>query len=222
MHHVIKGKNTAPVLKLSLQHNEYVIARVAQMIAAQGDIRITPFQKTGLLRNLADKFKGHTLDFDTIHATQDNVWLMLSAPARQTLAVIDLYAGQTRNTEILVRQEHVIAAHQNIIPDVSLPRALRQIVDILATDIISLHVSPQGDGAAFISGYGSIEHVLLQPQHDLCIDAAHLVAWDSTVTLHPVKTGSLLPFGQTQDWGENRKLLQVHGSGSIWLQTRAS
>lgn len=221
MDHVIKGKNTSSALKLTVQPNEYVIADPAYLIATMGDMRITPFQKSGLLRQLADKFKNHTLPLHFIHASDDAeqpaTRLFFAAPLHSSLGTIDLYRGQKRQSEIILRQDHFLAASCNLVPDAAIPREMRSIGEWMQTNLITL----SGDGTAFIHGLGSIEHITLQHDQDICVDAAHLIAWDSSVTCQIIKSGNFLSLNHTPQWGEQKKLLRVFGGGSIWLQTRS-
>lgn len=216
MDHVIKGKNTAPVLKLTLAPNEYVIAMPERLIATGGDIRIAGLQKPGLLRNLADKFKGKTLSLNTIHAEDESAWIWLSTPLHCGLATIDMYASTTRQSEIFLREDCFLAADSHIRMELATHRDVKPISDILSTEILVAN----GSGPLFVTGYGAVEQILLQPHQDICIDSAHLVAWDSSVTCTQVKSGGLLSSGPTRIWGENKTLFQLQGNGSVWVQTR--
>lgn len=216
MDHVIKGKNTSSLLKITLHQNEYVIADPENLIAAHGDVHIMPFQKPGFLRNLADKLKGNNLPLHIIRAETDLVWFLLATPAQSSLTTIHLFQGKTRQSDLVIRQDKLLAAQQDLTPDGSLPRDIRQLGEWLDSDLLTL----TGAGCVFIHGFGTIEQIMLQPDQELHLDAAHLIAWDQSVICHPVKSSAFLSIGNTPQWGEHKNLLRVSGSGSIWLQTR--
>ncbi len=187
-----------------------------RLIAASGDIHIGALQKTGLLRNLADKFKGKTLALNTIRAQDDSAWIMLATPPHTGLATLDLYAGINRQSEMFLRYDCFLAAHADIQLELATQRETKAIAEILSADILIA----KGSGPLFLTGYGAVEQIILQPHQDLCIDSAHLLAWDSSVTCTPVKSGSFLPGGNNRQWSDQQTLVQLDGNGSVWLQTR--
>lgn len=218
MEHLIKGKNTSPALQISLAQDETIVTAPDRIFAAGGDIRITPFRKPGLLRQWASKLKGKTLDLDSIQAVHDNAWILLS-PAPQTtvpqngLAVLDFFIGTTHRTEIVMTQNTFLAAQSDIHIDAAEARDLRQLGESFKIDLWVLH----GQGKAFITGTGAIEQIIVQPHQDLTIDAAYLLAWESSVTCTALKTS---PFDVPDRKKDQRKILSIHGKGSIWIQTR--
>lgn len=218
MKHLIKSKNAAPALRITLQQGEYVIASPARLIAANDKIRIMPLQKSGMLRNWAEKLQGKALALDTIQAIHDDTWILLSTPPQTGLMTIDFFAGTTHQTMIFIREKSLLAASSDLVPETITARDIRNISEILQANLISL----RGTGPAFITGHGAIEHILLQDDRDIYIDAAHLVAWEQHITCTAVKSGVLSLLNHAAaGWEEHKTLLRLQGNGSVWVQTRA-
>lgn len=216
MDHVIKGKNTAVTLKIMLAENERVIASPRHLIATSGDIRIAPLGEAGLLRHLAEKFKGKTLAFDTLQAIHDKAWVLLCPPVNGAVTAVDLYPSATQDKEIFLRQDLFLAAQATIMPSATLPRHVQTLSDTLSTAFLSI----KGKGPVFFCGHGAVETVQVNSDTPMRIDSAYLVAWDSDVTCAPVKAGLFTSKKPAQDWGEGKNILEISGDGRIWLQTR--
>ena len=75
-----------------------------------------------------------------------------------------------------------------------------------------------GTGRTFLSSYGAIERVDLDPGETYTVDTGHIVAFEGTTNFDVKKVGGLK---STLFSGEGL-VCEFSGEGSVWLQTRST
>lgn len=75
----------------------------------------------------------------------------------------------------------------------------------------------EGAGSLFMSSYGAIEEVVLQPDETVTVDTGHIVAFEETADFTVRRVGGLK---STFLSGEGL-VADFTGSGRVWIQTRS-
>ena len=73
-----------------------------------------------------------------------------------------------------------------------------------------------GQGMAFVSSYGSMYEVEVEPDDPLIVDEDHLVAWSAGLSMDRRKDGSI----KSTMLGGEGFVTEFTGDGHVWLQTR--
>ena len=76
--------------------------------------------------------------------------------------------------------------------------------------------SEGGAGQVFYTSYGAIKEVEVTPDAPVVVDNGHLVAFTEGVSYSPAPSGGL----KTTMFGGEGLILQLTGSGTIWIQSR--
>ncbi|QLH79427.1 TIGR00266 family protein [Halosimplex rubrum] len=73
-----------------------------------------------------------------------------------------------------------------------------------------------GQGMAFVSSYGSMYEVDVEPGEPLTVDEDHLVAWSEGLSMSRQRDGSI----KSTMLGGEGYVTEFSGEGHVWLQTR--
>jgi len=76
--------------------------------------------------------------------------------------------------------------------------------------------SEGGAGQVFYTSYGAIKEIEVTPDAPVVVDNGHLVAFTEGVSYGPAPSGGF----KTTMFGGEGLILQLTGSGTIWIQTR--
>ena len=82
-------------------------------------------------------------------------------------------------------------------------------------DVAQVHLAGLGT-QVFYTSYGAIKEIEVTPDAPVVVDNGHLVAFTEGVSYGPAPSGGL----KTTIFGGEGIILQLTGSGTIWIQTR--
>lgn len=194
MNPVIKGGNTAGMLRIALKTGEGLYALSDLVMAHSGGLAFSNRQDGGLLSKLARKFASGHFQYQEISAVSDDQWLMLAPSLTGAITSIDLHSP----VGILADEQSFIAATSTTI----IGRKIKTVDNIGSEEIETIHFS--GNGTIFLNSCGAVEAIVLLPEQEIFVATAHLIAWEENIAYQKTPNG----------------MTKMTGPGRIWLQTR--
>ncbi len=216
MKYLIKGGAFA-ALHIDLQADEWVKAEKNAMVAMSGDMKLSSRMDGGILRSFARKFSGESFFFQEIRAADKPGWVVLSPITLGGVTPIELDG----RTGITAEKSSFLAATEHVSISSSVQRLLKGLFGGEGFVVIKI----SGQGTVFLSSFGAIEMITLQPGQEIVVDNTHLVAWEDSVTYTLGKGGTswmsavlagegLIARMKGPDKTSGKK------EGRVWIQTR--
>jgi uncharacterized protein (TIGR00266 family) len=195
------------LLRVQLDRGESVTAEPGAMVAHSAGIEIsTGTGDSGLLSSAkAAVMGGEDVMRNTFTADRAG-HVTLAAPLPGDIVTVDLDDG-----DIQAQQGAYIAAG----PDVDLDASVGGLGTLLAEGDLSV-LELRGRGPAFLSAFGGVETVTVEPGEPYTIDNGHLVAWDETLEFETTRVGGL----KSTVFSDEGLVCEFTGSGRVWYQTR--
>ena len=214
MKYLIKGGAFA-TLHVDLQPSEWVKAEKNAMIAMSGDIKLSSRMDGGLLRSLARKFSGESFFFQEIRAADTPGWVMLSPISPGGIAPIELDG----KTTIMAEKSSFLAATEHVTVSSNLQRLVAGFLGGEGFIVVKIG----GQGQVFLSSFGAIEMITLQPGQEIVVDNTHLVAWEDNVKYSMGKGGTSWMSAVLAGEGFIARMKGPEkGTGRVWIQTRTA
>lgn len=210
MKYLIKGGAFA-TLHVDLQPQEWIKAEKNAMIAMSGDVKLSSRMDGGLLRSLARKFSGESFFFQEIRAAEKPGWVMLSPISPGGITPIELNG----RTTIMAEKSSFLAATENITVSSQVQRLVAGFLGGEGFVVVKIG----GTGTAFLSSFGAIELITLQPEQEIVVDNTHLVAWEDSVKYTLGKGGTSWMSAVLAGEGF---IARMKGPGRVWIQTRTA
>lgn len=205
-----------PLLSVTLDEGERVLAESNAMVAMDGSLALKGRTRGGLFKSIARKFLNDETFFQQEIVAEGGEGTVLLAPN---------IPGDVRLLEI--------GASQYLLSDGAF---------LAATSGVTLTTRSQGLGRAFlgdsggffvmgtegsgtlaVSGFGSIREIRVTPERPVFVDNGHLVAWETTLeyelSINTGKSGLLGKLVNSQTTGEGI-VLKFRGSGTVLVCSR--
>ncbi len=216
MHHAIKYEPSFPMLQVSLQPNEVLIAEAGTMVARATtvamEVKLNAGRGAGFFQKLkailvafVRKAVGGETFFVNHFSSPTGGWVWLAPPLSGSMKHIPL-AGQS-----LILNAGAFVASAG---DVDLKVRWGGLRAILAKEG-AFFIEASGQGDLWVTSYGAMEEVWVDGSY--VVDNGHLVAFDPSLTFQ-IKTagGGLMGFVAS---GEGL-VCEFTGRGKVLLQTR--
>lgn len=215
MHFEITG-SVDPLLSVSLQKGEKVLAESNAMVAMDGDLSLKGRSRGGIMKSLARKFLNDESFFQQYIEAEKGPGTVLLAPnIPGDIRILDVGARQ-----YMISDGAFLAATEGVDLEVKSQGLGRAILGDSGGFFV---MATQGSGQVAVSGFGSVRELEVAEGQSLVVDNGHLVAWDCSLdyelsinTSHSGLFGKLI---NSQITGEGI-VLKFRGRGKVIVCSR--
>jgi len=203
----IDSKPSYSILKIRLNPGEEVHAEPGAMVYMSSGVRVETRAQGGLLKGLLrSALGGESVFINTFKALEPGeVWF---APP----LLGDIHYIELKGEPVFVQDTSYLAHHGSV--DISI--AWRGLKGVLAEgELFWLKLT--GHGGVWVTSYGGIEEIRLNPGERIIVDNFHLVAMDGGLKWRIKTIGGL----KTLFFGGEGLVVEVEGPGRVLIQTRA-
>jgi uncharacterized protein (TIGR00266 family) len=208
MEYDIEHRPSYALLSVDLDQSEEIQAEAGAMVSHTDGIVIETEATGGIVDSLKrTAFGGESFFMNTFSADR---------PGHVTLAPPlpgDVIGKELADERLLVQSGSFMAAETGIDIDTQFGGG-RTFFGGEGLFLLEL----SGTGQTFLSSYGAIERVDLEPGETYTVDTGHIVAFEGTTNFDVKKVGGLK---STLFSGEGL-VCEFSGEGSVWLQTRST
>lgn len=198
-----------PIVKYKLKRGERLKAESDAMIAMSNTIDITGGIEGGLFRGITRMLAGESFFFQYLTANRGDGEVLFghSAPG----GIIDVELDGTYG--LRVQKDGFLAATERIEIDTKAQNLMQGLFSGEGFFILNV----RGTGVVFLSSYGAIHAINLNPGEEIIIDNGHLVAWADYMqyTVEKASNG----WGNSIISGECI-VCRFRGPGIVLIQTR--
>lgn len=205
-----------PLLTVSLEKGEKVLAESNAMVAMDGNLRLEGKSRGGIMKSLARKFLNDETFFQQYIEADKGPGVVLLAPnIPGDIRLLDVGARQ-----YMISDGAFLAAE----PGVELEVKSQGLGRALLGDSGGFFVmATQGNGRVAVSGFGSVRELDVTPDKPLIVDNGHLVAWDAgldyELSINTARSGLLGKLINSQITGEG-VVLKFRGTGKVIVCSR--
>ncbi len=165
----------------------------------------------GFLKSVAKSvIGGESFFLNTFTAGSGGGWISMAPSSPGDIKTLDIEPG----SNIFMQGGAFLASSPNVSYDLKFQGAKslfsRESMFFLRA------FSEEGPGKILYSAYGAIKEIDVTPSTPLKVDNGHLVAFTDGVQYDVVPSGGL----KTSLFGGEALVLQIQGSGKVWIQTR--
>lgn len=215
MHFEITG-SVDPLLSVSLQKGEKVLAESNAMVAMDGDLSLKGRSRGGIMKSLARKLLNDESFFQQYIEAEKGPGTVLLAPnIPGDIRILDVGARQ-----YMISDGAFLAATEGVDLEVKSQGLGRAILGDSGGFFV---MATQGSGQVAVSGFGSVWELEVAEGQSLVVDNGHLVAWDCSLdyelsinTSHSGLFGKLI---NSQITGEGI-VLKFRGRGKVIVCSR--
>ncbi len=205
-----------PLLCVSLEKGEKVLAESNAMVAMDGDLSLKGRSRGGIMKSLARKFLNDETFFQQYVEAEKGAGDVLLAPnIPGDIRILDV--GQR---QYMISDGSFLAATEGVELEVKSQGLGRALLGdsggffVMATD---------GSGQVAVSGFGSVRELEVKDGKTLVVDNGHLVAWDSDLdyelSLNTAHSGLFGKLVNSQITGEGI-VLKFRGHGKVIVCSR--
>ncbi len=210
MKYRILYQDAFPVVQCDMSQGEVIQAESDAMITMSSTLDVTGEMNGGLIGGIARKlFTGESFFFQKIIARRGSGSVLLGHPLPGGIIDVDLDGTYS----LKVQKSGFLAATSNI--------KVNTAVQNLAQGLFSregffvLNIS--GSGTVFLSSYGAIHSINLEPGEEVIVDNGHLVAWPDYMNYKIEKASN----GWISSIMSGECLVcRFRGPGTVLIQTR--
>ena len=210
MNYQILYQDAFPVVKCDLAQGESIKAESDAMVAMSGTLDVNGSMGGNLISGIARRvLAGESLFFQNIVASRGPGYVLLGHPIPGGIIDVDLDGSYN----LRVQKDGFLAATQGIQVDTAIQN--------LAQGIFSREgffvVNARGRGTVFLSSYGAIHAINLDPGEEAIVDNGHLVAWPDYMNYRIEKASN----GWISSIMSGECLVcRFRGPGTVLIQTR--
>ena len=205
-----------PLLCVSLEKGEKVLAESNAMVAMDGDLSLKGRSRGGIMKSLASKFLNDETFFQQyVEAAKGAGDVLLAPNIPGDIRILDV--GQR---QYMISDGSFLAATEGVELEVKSQGLGRALLGdsggffVMATD---------GSGQVAVSGFGSVRELEVKDGKTLVVDNGHLVAWDSDLdyelSLNTAHSGLFGKLVNSQITGEGI-VLKFRGHGKVIVCSR--
>jgi uncharacterized protein (TIGR00266 family) len=207
MRHEILYRPVYSLLKVELESGESISAESGAMVTMTSNIEIQTSAKGGLLSSLKRSVLGGESFFQNTFTCREGKGVVTFGPS---------YVGDVEHIalsgEWLVQSGSYLCSTPGLNIDTKF-QGMKGFVS--GESLFFLRITGQGD--LFISSFGAIHPVELQPGEEIKVDTGNLVAFQQGITYGVEKVGGIK---STMLSGEGL-VLRMKGPGKLYIQTRS-
>lgn len=205
-----------PLLTVSLELGDKVLAESNAMVAMDGDLSLKGKSRGGVLKSLARKFLNDETFFQQYIEAEKCAGQALLAPNIPG----DIRLLEVGKCQYLLSDGAFLAATEGVDLEVKSQGLGRALLGDSGGFFV---MGTQGRGQVAVSGFGSIRELSVTPGQTLIVDNGHLVAWDSKLdyelSLNTAKSGFFGKLVHSQTTGEGI-VLKFRGEGKVIVCSR--
>lgn len=200
-----------PVVRVDLDPGESVKAESDAMIAMSGTMDVEGSMEGGFLGGLARRMlTGESFFFQRITARRGPGYALLGHPIPG--GIIDVTLDGTYG--LLVQKGGFLASEDSVQVDTAVQNLAQGLFSKEGFFVLGI----RGYGTAFISSYGAIHAINLEPGEEVVVDNGHLVAWPDYMNYH-IERASQSGWLSSMTSGEYL-VCRFRGPGVVLIQTR--
>lgn len=169
MNYEILYQDAFPIIKCNLNKGEHIKAEADAMIGMSGTIDIKGGTEGGIMKGLTRMFAGESFFFQYLEANRGAGEVLLGHSIPGSIIDVELDGSYG----LKVQKNGFLAATEQVQIDTKVQNLTRGIFSGEGFFILEIG----GKGTVFLSSYGAIHAVNLQPGEEYIIDNGHLVAW---------------------------------------------
>lgn len=210
MKYEILYQDAFPVVKCELQRGESLKAESDAMVAMSAELDVNGSMGGNVLGGIARRLlAGESFFFQTVTASRGSGYVLLGHPAPG--GIIDVELDGSYN--LRVQKEGFLAATEGIQVDTAMQNLTQGLFSREGFFVVNIH----GRGTAFLSSYGAIHAINLNPSEEMIIDNGHLVAWPDYMNYKIEKASN----GWISSMMSGECLVcRFRGPGTVLIQTR--
>lgn len=205
-----------PLLTVSLEKGEKVLAESNAMVAMDGNLRLEGKSRGGIMKSLARKFLNDETFFQQFIEADKGPGVALLAPnIPGDIRLLDVGARQ-----YMISDGAFLAAESGVELEVKSQGLGRALLGDSGGFFV---MATQGNGRVAVSGFGSVRELDVTPDKPLIVDNGHLVAWDAgldyELSINTARSGLLGKLINSQITGEG-VVLKFRGTGKVIVCSR--
>jgi uncharacterized protein (TIGR00266 family) len=205
-----------PLLTVSLEKGEKVLAESNAMVAMDGNLRLEGKSRGGIMKSLARKFLNDETFFQQFIEADKGPGVALLAPnIPGDIRLLDVGARQ-----YMISDGAFLAAESGVELEVKSQGLGRALLGDSGGFFV---MATQGNGRVAVSGFGSVRELDVTPDKPLIVDNGHLVAWDAgldyELSINTSRSGLLGKLVNSQITGEG-VVLKFRGTGKVIVCSR--
>ena len=208
MEHEILYQPSYALAKVSLRQGESIVAESGAMVAMSDTIEIKTEARGGLFGGLKRSMLGGESFFQNTFVAQNGPGEVMFAPALPG----DIAHLRLNGETVFVQSGSYMASS----PDIEVDTKWSGAKGFFSKEGLFL-LRASGMGDLFLSSYGGIHEITLNPGQSYTIDTGHMVAFDSTIDYNVRRVGGLK---STLFSGEGL-VASYSGTGRLFMQTRS-
>jgi uncharacterized protein (TIGR00266 family) len=209
MKHEVLYQGAFAMLKLHLTAGESVKAESGAMVSMSPNIDVKGTADGGIMAGLGRMLSGETFFFQELSANRGGGEVLLAPASMGDIQSVEL-DGSYR---LFVQKDGFLAGSSGIKVNTKMQNLSRGLLSGEGFFIIEI----SGTGTVFLSSYGSIHAINLEPGEERIIDNGHLVAWPDYVH-YSIEKASKGWFSSITS-GE-ALVCRFRGEGIVLIQTR--
>ena len=209
MNYEILHEGTFPIVKCHLEQGEQIKAESDAMITMSPTIDVTGSTEGGILKGLARMAAGEKFFFQYLSANRGPGDIIFAHALPGDIMPIEL-----NGTGLKIQKDGFLAATTGVDVETKVQNLTKGLFSGEGFFILGA----RGNGTIFVSSYGAIHEINLNPGEEIIVDNCNLVAWDETLEYNIEKAS-------TKGWissftsGEGF-VCRFKGPGRIFIQTR--
>ncbi|WP_019911326.1 TIGR00266 family protein [Paenibacillus sp. HW567] len=197
------------MLKVHLNSGESVKAEMGAMVAMSPNVELRGTVDGGLMRGLGRMLSGEKFFFQELTATRGQSEVLLSPGSIGDIQAIELDGSY----KLYVQKDGFLAGTQGIQVNTKMQNLTRGLFSGEGFFIVEI----SGSGTVFLSSFGAIHAINLEPGEEMIIDNGHLVAWPDYMNYKVEKAAS----GWLNSLTSGEALVcRFRGEGVVLVQSR--
>lgn len=210
MNYEILHQGGFPMVKVKLESGEKIKAESGAMIAMEDTIDVAGKMEGGVLGGIGRMFAGEKFFFQTLEATRGAGEVFFAHSVPGGIKVIELDGM----SEWKIQKDGFLASSNSVDIDTKIQNLTKGLFSGEGFFVLGA----RGKGTLFISSYGSIHELEIQPGREYVIDNEHLVAWEASLE-YKIEKASASGWISSFTSGEGL-VCRFKGPGKVYIQTR--
>jgi len=209
MKHEVLYQGAFALLKIQLDSGESVKAESGAMVSMSPNVDVKGTADGGIMAGLGRMLSGETFFFQELSANRGGGEVLLAPSSLGDIQSVELDGTY----KLYVQKDGFLAGSSGIRVNTKMQNLSRGLLSGEGFFIIEI----SGTGTVFLSSYGSIHAINLEPGEERIIDNGHLVAWPDYVH-YSIEKASKGWFSSITS-GEGL-VCRFRGEGIVLIQTR--
>lgn len=209
MKYEILYEDAFPIVKCQLNRGERIKAEADAMIGMSSTIDVTGGTEGGIMKGLTRMFAGESFFFQYLTASRGDGEVLFGHAIPGGIIDVELDGSYG----LKVQKDGFLAATEGVQVDTKAQNLMQGLFS--GEGLFILNVS--GRGTVFLSSYGAIHAINLEPGEEYIVDNGHLVAWADYMQYNIEKASS--GWGRSLMSGECL-VCRFRGPGIVLIQTR--